>query len=117
MKIFILYLSLLSILYGFSKQELIQIYENNFSANENVKIINNYYFILSSDVIYKFNKRVNMERLRLKSKSLLLSFLQNKFKNTKSFTLKELSQGMYWKKENKYYLFSFIKKSNIILNK
>ena len=114
MKKSIFLIGILSInLFGFSVQELKEIYYKNFIKSDFLKVkeINNYYFILSSTTIK--SDRDEIQKLTLISKYLLFNYLKKRDNNLSSISIKEFQSPLTWKETNKNYLFSFVKKDFI----
>lgn len=96
--------------YGFSQEELKQIYKKEFQPTEHfvVKEIDEYYFILSST---KSNNRKNI--LPLVSKGLLLKHYQKKDLKIEELKLQAFVSSLTWNKKDRTYLLSFIKKEKV----
>jgi len=94
------------LLFSFSKEKAIKIYQRYFrDSNGSVKLINNKYFILANSPFKKY--------ILLHAKLSLMKYIKKKFhKNEVIF--KHFTPLIQWKKNNNHYIFCVIDKKNII---
>jgi len=111
-KVFISFL-LTTSLFAITKQEVVSIYETNFSdMKKDVKMIGEHYFILNSSTLHH-----SQNVLLLKSKLLLLKYLKkHTHKDISTVYLKRFTPKLSFKKDGRSYLFSYIKVSNITIS-
>ena len=112
MKTLVLIFSLTVILYAFTHDSLVKIYENHFDKNRlyEVKEIEKHYFIINST---PFMDRQAQKQLILLSKALLLRYYQTEDKNITGLELKEFKKGLTWKKDSRLFMLCYIEKNNI----